>query len=288
MPLVLVISSFVAGSRVGGGLAPFVLGPMKVDPVHVPTCLFGRHPGWGPPGGTAIEADVMAKMLEGIEANGLFSVVDAVVTGHFSKPHQVAVACEAIDRIRSAARTRSHRHAPARPIMIVDPVMGDSGRGLYIREETAEALARDLVPRADIIAPNLWEFAVLTGVDYASLETAEDVARAAKAKGEKWLISSVLSSRGIGVLYVEGPNAMLAETPRVEGRIPKGTGDLLTLRFAGGLVSGYGAEGALADAVGATYLVVAKTIEWEGAELSIAACSDLLVEPPRPPIRLIA
>ena len=51
MPLVLVISSYVAASRVGGGIAPYVLGPMKVDAVHVPTCLFGRHPGWGPPGG---------------------------------------------------------------------------------------------------------------------------------------------------------------------------------------------------------------------------------------------
>ena len=78
MPLVLIISSYVAGSRVGGGIAPFVLGPMKVDPVHVPTCLFGRHPGWGPPGGTAIAPEVMAKMLEGIEANGLYSMMDVL------------------------------------------------------------------------------------------------------------------------------------------------------------------------------------------------------------------
>lgn len=288
MPLVLVISSFVAGSRVGGGLAPFVLGPMKVDPVHVPTCLFGRHPGWGPPGGTAVEADVMAKMLEGIEANGLFSVVDAVVTGHFSRPEQVRVACEAIDRIRSTARVRSHHHAPLHPIIIVDPIMGDADRGLYIREETASALVRDLVPRADIIAPNLWEFGLLTETDLSVLDSAETVARVAKARGGKWLISSIPSPRGIGVLHIDGPNALFAETPRVEGKVPKGTGDLLTLRFAGGLVSGFGAEGALADAAGATYLVIAKTVEWEGAELSIAACSDLLVDPPRPPVQLVA
>src|SRR5689334_14750743 len=100
MPMVLVISSYVAGSRVGGGLAPYVLGPMKVDPVHVPTCLFGRHPGWGPPGGAAVDAAVMAGMLEGIEANGLFSTVDAVVTGYFSQAEQVAVAADAIARIR--------------------------------------------------------------------------------------------------------------------------------------------------------------------------------------------
>src|SRR5690349_20876993 len=146
MPLVLVISSFVAGSRVGGGIAPFVLGPMKVDPVHVPTCLFGRHPGWGPPGGTAVDAEVMAKMVEGIEANGLFGWADAVVTGHFSHPEQVAVACEVIGRIRTAPRGPGHQYSSDSPTVVVDPVMGDEGPGLYIKPPVAEALIHDLVP----------------------------------------------------------------------------------------------------------------------------------------------
>lgn len=288
MPLVLVISSYVAASRVGGGIAPYVLGPMKVDPIHVPTCLFGRHPGWGPPGGAAVEADTMAKMLEGIEANGLYSLVDAVITGHFSKPEQVEVASDAIAKIRAAPRGKAHGHAPPQPIIIVDPVMGDEAPGLYIKEPVAEVLARDLVPHADIVAPNLWEFARLMGVDIASLQTAEDVAAKARAAGSRWLISSVLSPKGIGVLHVDGGEAFLAETSRVEGKIPNGAGDMLTLRFAGGLVSGFGAEGALADAVGATHAVISKTMEWQGPELSIAACSDLLANRHSAPIRKIS
>src|SRR5690606_2105195 len=130
-PLVLVISSYVAASRVGGGIAPYVLGPLKVDPVHVPTCLFGRHPGWGPPGGGPVDAGTMAGMLEGAAANGLYSRVDAVVTGHFSHPEQVAVAADAIARVRDAPRRGEHAHAPERPVIIVDPVMGDEAPGLY-------------------------------------------------------------------------------------------------------------------------------------------------------------
>jgi len=114
MPLVLVISSYVAASRVGGGIAPYVLGPMKVDPVHVPTCLFGRHPGWGPPGGGAVAADMMAQMLEGVQANDLFGLLDAVVTGHFSTPDQVRVACEAIDRMPAIRRGGSRTHVSPR------------------------------------------------------------------------------------------------------------------------------------------------------------------------------
>jgi pyridoxine kinase len=284
--MVLVISSYVAGSRVGGGLAPYVLGPMKVDPVHVPTCLFGRHPGWGPPGGAAVEAETMARMLEGIEANGLFSRIDAVVTGHFSQPEQVAVAADAITRIRKATRKQEHRHSPPEPIVIVDPVMGDEGPGLYIKPPVAEALVRDLIPLADIVAPNLWEFARLKGVDPSSLRSAEDVA--ALAKDGSWLISSVPSPQGIGVLHVDGGEARLAETPHISGKIPNGTGDMLTLRFAGGLVSGFGAQGALADATAATHLVISKTMEWSGAELSIAACSDLLAARHAAPVRKIS
>ena len=287
MPLVLVISSYVAGSRVGGGIAPFVLGPMKVDPVHVPTCLFGRHPGWGPPGGAAVDAGMMAGMLEGIEANGLFGMVDAVVTGHFSHPEQVTVAADAIARIRKAPRGKAHEHAPDKPVVIIDPVLGDAGPGLYIKAPVAEALARDLVPLADIVAPNLWEFARLAGVDIAQLDSAEDVAWLAREKGGRWLISSVPSPEGIGVVHVDGAGALLAETPLVPGKIPNGTGDMLSLRFAGGLVSGFGVEGALADAVGATHAVIARAMEWQAQELPLAACSDLLTQRHNAPVKLL-
>lgn len=288
MPLVLVISSYVAASRVGGGIAPYVLGPMKVDPVHVPTCLFGRHPGWGPPGGGAVAAETMRQMLEGVQANNLFGLMDAVVTGHFSAPEQVKVACDAIDRIRDTPRRKSHAHFPAKPLIIVDPVMGDEAPGLYIKQETAAALMSDLIPRADILAPNLWEFARLVGVDIASLATAEDVAREARSRGGRWLISSVPSPRGIGVLYVDAEVALFAETTRIAGKAPNGTGDMLTLRFTGGLVSGMGVEGALADAVGATHLVIDKSMQWQGTELNLAACSDLLGRPPAASVRRTA
>jgi pyridoxine kinase len=288
MPLVLVISSYVAASRVGGGIAPYVLGPMKVDPVHVPTCLFGRHPGWGPPGGGPVDADVMSQMLEGAAANGLFSLVDAVVTGHFSNPAQVKVAADAIAKVRAAPRGKAHQHAPERPVIIVDPVMGDEAPGLYVKPPVADALMADLVPLADVLAPNLWEFARLTGTDLAELTSAEDVARVAKGRGGRWLISSVPSPQGIGVLHVDRDGAMLAETPKVAGKIPNGTGDMLTLRFAGGLVSGYSAEGALADATGATHEVIAKTVEWQGTELNVAACSDRLGRRFTAPVRSLA
>jgi pyridoxine kinase len=165
---------------------------------------------------------------------------------------------------------------------------GDEGPGLYIKPDTATALLDHLVPRADILAPNLWEFGRLIGTDVPSLRTPEVVAHEARMRGGRWLISSVPTPAGVGVLHVDGDTSLLAETPRVPGKVPNGTGDMLTLRFAGGLVSGFGDEGSLADATGATHAVIAKTVAWSGTELSLAACSDLLAMRHSAPVRRVS
>jgi pyridoxine kinase len=227
----------------------------------------------------------MAGMIDGVEANGLFPLVDSVVTGHFSSAEQVSVAVSAIDRIHAAPRGRAHAHAPDKPIIIIDPVMGDDGR-LYVKPEVADVITRELVPRADLIAPNLYEFGRIVGSNHFS--TAEDVARAARARGGRWLVSSVPSPVGVGVLYVDEHEALLAETSLVQGDVPNGTGDFLTLRFAGGLVSGEGAGLALSQAAGATHLVVERTVAWRGTELCVAALTQQLIDPPHAAVRALS
>ena len=51
MASALILSSHVASSRVGGSAQVLALAQFKIDPVLAPTVLFGRHPGWGAPGG---------------------------------------------------------------------------------------------------------------------------------------------------------------------------------------------------------------------------------------------
>jgi len=96
--------------------------------------------------------------------------------------------------------------------------MGDEAPGLYIKQDTAAALMADLVPRADILAPNLWESARLVGVEIASLATAESVAAEARRRGGRWLISSVPSPQGIGVIYVDPDMALFADDARASGQ----------------------------------------------------------------------
>ena len=49
-------------------------------------------------------------------------------------------------------------------MIVVDPIMGDVGKGLYVSEEVADAIEHELAPIAHLIAPNAWEAERLTGI----------------------------------------------------------------------------------------------------------------------------
>jgi pyridoxine kinase len=241
---VLILSSFVAASRVGGGAQALTLARLGIEPLLVPTVILGRHPGHGPPGGGPVAAETFAAMLGGVEAQGLFGALDAVITGHFSSAEQVAIAAETLARVRAAS--------PAARL-IVDPVMGDEGRGLYVGEPVAEAVAAQLVPAADVVAPNAWELTRLSG---RTVDGPGSALAAARTLGHAALVSSVLEDTAIGVVYAGPDGAWFADHP-FEEHAPKGTGDLLTAVFTAALVEGRAPPEALEIAVGAVADAVA-------------------------------
>jgi pyridoxine kinase len=235
--VILILSSFVAASPVGGGAQLAALAKLDVAAVLAPTVLFGRHPGLGPPGGAAVSAEVFAGVVGGIEAAGAFAGLQAVITGYFASAEQIEIAAAAIDRIRAAS--------PGVQV-VVDPIMGDADKGLYVGPAVASGLAAHLVPRADLLAPNAWELQRLTACVVAD---AQGALAAAREAGRPVLVSSVAAGRGrIGVLWSDGDEAWLA-THRKAPAAPRGTGDLLTALFAAALVDGAAGPDALETAV---------------------------------------
>jgi pyridoxine kinase len=235
--MILILSSFVASSPVGGGAQALALAGLEIETVLAPTVLFGRHPGLGPPGGGAVDPALFAGVLTGIEANGVFARAEAVITGYFAHPEQVAAAARAIDAVK-AARLGA--------LVVVDPIMGDDGKGLYVKPEVARAIGADLVPRAGLVAPNAWELGRLTGFVVARPAEALEAAR---SLGRPVLVSSVPMGRGeIGVMWADGEEAWLATHPRAPSA-PNGTGDLLTALFAAALLGGASGPDALETAV---------------------------------------
>src|SRR5512138_1600016 len=144
MPLALILSSFVSASRIGGTAQQYVLAAHKIDPVLAPTVMFGRSPAKGGRG-EVTSPEVLRRMLGDIEADAVFGLVDLVITGHFSLPEQVEIAAAVLERVRTATAGGEHPH---RPVVVVDPIMGDAPRGLYVKSAVADRVAERLVPIA--------------------------------------------------------------------------------------------------------------------------------------------
>ena len=225
MPVALILSSHVAGSGVGGGLQVAELARLGFRTALVPTVLFGRHPGLGPPGGGAVSDPVFAGQVEGLVASGLPDRADLVITGYFATAGQVEVAARLLDHV-AARRPQALR--------LVDPILGDEDRGLYVSEAVADALPRALVPRAGLLAPNAWELARLTG---AQVTDPGSALAAARSLGRPVLVSSVPDGADVGVLWTDGAEAWLASHSRLP-RAPRGTGDLLAALFGADLSLG--------------------------------------------------
>jgi pyridoxine kinase len=237
MPRVLILSSHVAVSPVGGSAQVVALARRGVDTVFIPTVLFGRHPGLGLPGGGPVPIETFEDILRGVQASGALEGLDAMITGYFASADQVAAAARTIDAVRGAN--------PAARV-VIDPIMGDHPKGLYVREEVALLIATDLVPRADLVAPNAWELERLVGAPITEPLTA------ARALGRPVLVSSIDRGRGedIAVLYADGHEALLASHRRIDDA-PDGTGDRLTALFTAALLFGASPSEALFEAVSA-------------------------------------
>ncbi|MDB5499690.1 MAG: pdxK, partial [Phenylobacterium sp.] len=219
MPLALVLSSFVAASRIGGAAQQYVLAAHGIDPVLVPTVMLGRNPARGSEG-QATPPELFARMLADVEADAIFGMVDLMITGHFSSREQVEIAADALVRVQAAAERA--------PVVIVDPIMGDTPKGLYVKAEVAEAVASRLVPRADWITPNLWELGYLSG---GPVDSAAAAIAAARRLGKPALVTSAPAGADeVGLLLVETDGAVLFAHPRLP-LAPSGTGDLVTASF---------------------------------------------------------
>ena len=277
MPLALILSSHVAGSRVGGFPQALALARLGVDPVLIPTVLFGRRPGLDtPPGGGAVGDALFRGMLQGVGDHGLHGLADAVVTGYFASADQVAAAAETIDAVRAASREGA---ATPRPVIVVDPILGDEPDGLYVKPEVAEAVAALLLPRADVLTPNLWELRRLSSLPAAG---PAGVIAAARSLSRPVLATSVDFSAGeIGGLWVDADQAVAIRHLRLPSP-PHGTGDLLAAVLAAGLIAGRSPGDAAVQAIRTAAEAVQAARDWSAPELPLVGLAERLANPTAP------
>lgn len=276
MRTILTIQSHVAFGHVGNRAAVFPLERLGFDAIAVNTVQFSNHTGYGAWTGMVLPPDHIADVLAGVEARGALDGVHAVLTGYMGDAALGDVVMGAVARVKRGNSAAFY---------CCDPVMGDVGRGFFVRPGIPEFFRDRAVPLADIITPNQFELEFLTGLTVTDLASALVATRAARALGPRWvLVTSLTRSDAPGdqiELLLDGPDgAFLVATPRLDlDPLPNGAGDCVAALFlAKFLETGDGAC-ALSHAASAIYAVFTVTRDSGQRELQIIAAQDQLVAP---------
>jgi pyridoxine kinase len=241
---VLAVSSQVIYGPVGNSAAIPGMESLGLTVLGLPTVLLSNHPGHGAPVRQAVAAGTLEAMLERLAGHGWLDGLAGVMTGYFVDEAQVEVAAEAIARLKGANSGL---------VYLCDPVMGDDGPGLYVPETVAGAIRARLLPLADVIAPNRFELAWLTGAEVTGPASA---ARAARGLARRCLATSIpLGEDRIANLLVGGGTGWMVETRR-RAHAPHGTGDLLSGLFLSHVLRGRAGGEALALSVGTVEAVI--------------------------------
>lgn len=261
MTVVLSISSQVARGHVGNSATGIVLQSMGIDIWPVPTVVLSNHPGHGATAGLQVPASKINEMLEMLDEWDWLGEVDALLTGYIVRPEQVEAAAMAVRRVKSVNPNA---------IYCCDPILGDGAKGLYVTEEIAQAVQRTLIPRADLVTPNLFELGWLSG---RTVGTSEEIVAAASALGlPATLVTSAPAATPdhLANLLITPDEVHTAETPRLD-RVPNGTGDLMTALMLGHHLSGTPNGDALDRATKTVAAVIAASAEAHSDELLLVA-----------------
>ncbi len=163
-PFVISIQSQVVFGHVGNSAALFPMQAVGLEVAAIPTVIFSNTPDYPTLRGRALPPEFFADLLQGARERGLPKRADFILTGYIGS---LDVATMVADFVAEAKAINS------RLTYVCDPVMGDTGPGLYVPETIADVMRDRLLPMADIATPNPFELSWLTGQSIATLKDLE-------------------------------------------------------------------------------------------------------------------
>ena len=271
---VLSIQSSVAYGYVGNSAATFPLMRMGVEVWPVLTVHFSNHTGYPSWRGPLLKAADIAEVVQGIDERGVLGQVDAVLSGYQGAEDVGAVILDTVELVR--------RRNPA-VVYCCDPVMGDVGRGFYVRPGIPELMRGRVVPAAQVITPNQFELEALTGQTVNTRSELLSAADAARALGpETVLVTSVVlddaAPNTIEMVAVGADGAWSVSTPMLP-RSFTGGGDLTAATFLDQLLRGAYLASALERTAAVVFGVLRVTGDLGRPELALVAAQQELVVP---------
>jgi pyridoxine kinase len=277
MPLTIMsIQSSVAYGHVGNSAAVFPLQRIGVEVWPVNTVHFSNHTGYGSWRGMVLPAEEVAEVILGIEERGVLHECNGVLSGYMGDASLGEVILDALERVKCASPAASY---------CCDPVLGDVGRGFFVRAGIPEFLRDRAVPAATIVTPNQFELEYLANRPVTNLESALAAVGLIMAAGPKVVLVTSLRrvdapDDRIEMLAVEEDRAYVVETPVLPLAV-NGAGDMTAALFFAHWLKSRSIRDALELTAAAVFAVLEATAKSSRREIQLIEAQEKIAHPDR-------
>jgi pyridoxine kinase len=273
---ILSIQSHVAFGHVGNAAATFPLQRLGIEVWPIHTVQFSNHTGYGSWKGRVFDARMIREVMAGIEARGVLGKCNGVLSGYMGAADIGAAILDAVASVKRANPAARY---------CCDPVIGDVGLGIFVREGIPEFMRQKAVPAADIITPNQFELDYLSNRDSRTLRATRDAVKAVHDLGPRAILVTSLHTDEtpadcIDMLASDETGCFLVRTPKLPLAV-NGAGDAVAALFFAHYLRGGKIADALSRAASSIFAVLAKTAESGAREIQLIAAQDQIVKPNR-------
>ena len=273
---ILSIQSHVAYGHVGNAAAVFPLQRLGVEVWPVHTVQFSNHTGYGEWRGQVFEASLIRDVVQGIQERGVLARCDGVLSGYMGSADTGTAILDAVDRVKAANPKARY---------CCDPVIGDVGRGVFVRPGIPEFMRERAVPAADVVTPNQFELESLSGLTSRTIEEAARACGAIHAMGPSSVLVTSLhvedTPDDMIDMFASGPDGRFrVRTPLLDISV-NGAGDAVAaLFFAHYLFSGSTAD-ALSRSASSIYGLLKRTANAGSREILLVEAQQEFIKPSR-------
>ena len=271
---ILSIQSHVAYGHVGNASAVFPMQRLGVEVWPIHTVQFSNHTGYGAWTGRVFDAPMIEELVEGIAARGVLGVCDGVLSGYMGSADIGNAILSTVAKVRAANPGA---------LYCCDPVIGDVGRGVFVRPGIPEFMRDQAIPAADIVTPNQFEFDILSGMEGETLAAAKEAVTTVQRLGPRVVLVTSLHTRetphdAIDLLAGEGGRFWRVRTPKLPLSV-NGAGDAIAALFFVHYARARSAPAALGEAAASVYGLLKRTAEAGSREILMVAAQDEFVTP---------
>lgn len=271
---ILSIQSHVAYGHVGNASATFPMQRLGVDVWPIHTVQFSNHTGYGSWKGRVFDGGMIDEVMEGIAERGVLAQCDGVLSGYMGSADIGHAILSAVERVRAAN---------PKALYCCDPVIGDVGRGVFVRPGIPEFMREQAVPAADIVTPNQFELELLTDIEVKTIADAHRAVEALRDAGPKVVMVTSLETEetpadSIDLMAADAKGSWRVRTPRLDVGI-NGAGDAIAALFFTHYLREESAAAALSKAASSIYGLLERTKEAGSREILTVAAQDEFVTP---------